>query len=71
MKDGREQFFDLTSDPTECRDLAGESGAAERVATWRGRMVRELASRPEGFSDGERLIPGRPYRGIMPGVKPV
>ena len=71
VADGREQFFDLASDPTECRDLAGDAGAAERVAEWRSRMVCELASRPEGFSDGERLVPGRPYRGIMPGVKPV
>jgi len=24
-------------------------------------MVAQLAGRPEGFSDGTKLIPGRPY----------
>lgn len=61
VADGREQFFSLADDPSEIRDLAGRSEAAERVSHWRGLMVRELAGRPEGFSDGARLIPGRPY----------
>ena len=25
------------------------------------RLVKQLANRPEGFSDGTNLIPGRPY----------
>jgi arylsulfatase len=61
VSDGREQFFRLTDDPTECRDLANLPDEAEHVALWRERMIRELADRPEGFSDGSRLVPGRPY----------
>jgi len=61
VSDGREQFFRLTDDPAECRDLANRPQEADRVALWRARMVQELADRPEGFSDGARLIPGRPY----------
>ena len=57
--DGREQLFDLESDPREERDLA----PTERVLLeqWRRRLVERLAGRPEGFSDGRNLIPGRPY----------
>ena len=63
VKDGREQFFDLTSDPTECHNLIDTS---DRVPIWRQRLIEELADRPEGFSDGKKLITGRPYRGVMP-----
>jgi hypothetical protein len=65
VQDGREQFFDLTRDPTECRDLAGSAEHAERLALWRRRLVEVLDDRPEGFSDGEHLIPGRPYPPVM------
>ena len=63
--DGREQLFDLVADPTECHDLAGAPAAAERLAAWRVAMVAELTGRPEGFSDGARLVPGRPYPAVM------
>jgi arylsulfatase len=55
--DGREQFFDLTQDPSELHDLINAPERAERVAWWRARLVEELKDRPEGFSDGQRLIP--------------
>jgi len=64
VPDGREQFFDLTTDPHERRDLAADPRAAARLAEWRRRMVEELRPRPEGFSDGVRLIPGRPYPAV-------
>jgi len=64
VPDGREQFFDLTTDPRERRDLAADPRAAARVAEWRRRMIEELRPRPEGFSDGVRLIPGRPYPAV-------
>jgi len=66
VRDGREQFFDLSSDPNECRNLAAEPDCAERMAAWRARLVGELKDRPEGFSDGEKLIPGRPYPAVLP-----
>ncbi len=59
--DGREQFFRLTEDPNECRDLAGVSAESARLAFWRSRLIQELENRPEGFSDGQRLVPARPY----------
>jgi arylsulfatase A-like enzyme len=63
--DGREQFFRLTDDPNECHDLAQRPEETNRVAYWRGRLISELADRPEGFSDGARLIPGRPYSAVL------
>jgi len=30
-------------------------------------MIIELKDRPEGFTDGEKLIPGRPYSALLPG----
>jgi arylsulfatase A-like enzyme len=63
---GREQLFDLSADPDECRDLSGEDGAKETLADWRDRLVRRLEGRPEGFTDGESLVPGRPYGSALP-----
>ena len=64
--DGREQFFDLTKDPRECHDLSADPEMKDRVSYWRDLLVQELKDRPEGFSDGERLIAGRPYPSILP-----
>jgi len=64
VADGREQFFCLDNDPSERRDLAGCPEAAERLSRWRGRMIQELAGRPEGFCDGATLIPGREYKPV-------
>ncbi|MBI2442215.1 MAG: sulfatase-like hydrolase/transferase [Lentisphaerae bacterium] len=63
--DGREQFFRLSDDPRECHDLAGKPAEAARLNFWRNRMIAELKNRPEGFSDGTRLIPGRPYTAVL------
>jgi len=60
-RDGVEQFFDLTSDPHECRDLSKDPSQAQRVSVWRNRLIERLRDRPEGFVDGDRLVPGRPY----------
>ena len=62
---GREQLFDLVEDPMECCDLSKRPESAERIASWRGRLVEELKGRPEGFTDGKRLIPGRPHSAIL------
>ena len=55
--DGREQFFDLDEDPNELHDLTRDADQADRVSVWRRRLVEHLRHRPEGFTDGERLIP--------------
>jgi arylsulfatase A-like enzyme len=62
-KDGREQFFRLTDDSNEMHDLIRCPDEAERIAYWRQRMIEKLRDCPEGFTDGHRLIPGRPYPG--------
>ena len=65
---GREQFFDLESDPEELRDLAADKSATARIARWRAVLVKELEPREEGMSDGKRLITGRPVRPCLKNV---
>ncbi len=65
VKDGTEQLFDLKKDPEECSNLVGNPEYADSLLQWRERMVRELTGRPEGFTDGTKLISGRPYPGII------
>ncbi|MBU0606793.1 MAG: arylsulfatase [Armatimonadetes bacterium] len=57
--DGREQFFNLTEDPEELRNLASQPEHAGRVALWRQRLVDRLGGRGDGFSDGTKLLPRR------------
>jgi len=64
--DGREQLFDLDADPNECRDLTADPACAERVGLWRARLIEKLKDRPEGFTDGDRLVPGRPCPATLP-----
>ncbi len=59
--DGREQFFRLSDDPMECRDLSSVPEESDRISRWRSLMISELKDRPEGFTDGTRLISGRPF----------
>ncbi|ACQ79559.1 sulfatase [Beutenbergia cavernae DSM 12333] len=59
---GREQLFDLDSDPTESHDLAPSPGASARLERWREVLVGELRGREEGFTEGGRLVVGRPVR---------
>ena len=68
--DGSEQFFDLTSDPTECRNLISDPTWGARIGIWRNRLIAQLKDRPEGFTDGKRLIPGRPYKTLLPHAVP-
>lgn len=65
---GREQLFDLDEDPNELRDLARRPEAQTLLAPWRERMIQTLKDRPEGFTDGRALIPGRPHATLVPGV---
>jgi arylsulfatase A-like enzyme len=59
--DGTEHLFDLDSDPREEHDLSKSDADRQTLETWRATLTQRLADRPEGFSDGTRLIPGRPY----------
>jgi arylsulfatase len=66
VADGRELFFNLAEDPNELCDLSGHPEWEERVTCWRQILIEELKGRPEGFTDGEKLIPGRPYGPRLP-----
>lgn len=57
---GAEQFFDLTKDPGECRDLIGNPAWQPRIALWRQRLVDELTARQCGWAEGKKLIPPQP-----------
>lgn len=63
---GREQFFDLQDDPQERHDLIASPTHAPRIDLWRRRLIEHLRTRPEGFSDGTKLIPGRPFDPVLP-----
>lgn len=70
VADGREQFFDLRNDPDELHDLIDDPSLADRIGVWRERLIEELDGRPEGFTNGRRLIPGRPYAPVLPHALP-
>ncbi len=70
LDDGKEQLFDLKHDPEEEHNLADDSRQQDLLKKWRNRLIQRLADRPEGFSDGQRLIPGRPYKAHMSGKTP-
>lgn len=56
---GTEQLFQIETDYKELHDLSKDPAYQEELLRWRGRLIHELAGRPEGYTDGERLIPGR------------
>ncbi len=57
---GREQFFDLDTDPNELHDLSCEEQGRSRIPVWRSRLIERLEGRPEGFVRDGRLNSGRP-----------
>ena len=63
--EGEEQLFDLQEDPEEIQNLAEEDACQQQLVRWREALIEELEGRPEGFTDGERLIPGRPYEAVL------
>ena len=67
---GREHLFDLKADPDECHDLAADESQADRIKVWRRTLMDVLRGRPEGFTDGERLIAGKTHTPLMPGYDP-
>jgi len=58
---GRELLFDLENDPQELCNLAARADCGQRLESWRRRMVAQLTGRPEGFTDGDRLIAGQTH----------
>jgi len=54
---GQEQFFDLRSDPRECRDLSRDPAVRERIEQWRARLAEINERRGDPRGRGGRLIP--------------
>lgn len=65
--DGVEQLFDLDLDPQEERDLSKDISFQKRLTLWRTRLAQRLDSRPEGFAENGKLVPGRPYKPLNRG----
>ncbi|MEG0013162.1 MAG: arylsulfatase [Clostridium sp.] len=55
---GEEQFFDLENDPHEKVNQIDSLYYKGRIAYLRNLLVQELKGRPEGYSDGNKLIKG-------------
>lgn len=56
---GKEEYFNLNKDPEESHNAIDDEEYRVRINKLRGLMIKELAEREEGFTDGVRLIPGR------------
>jgi arylsulfatase A-like enzyme len=65
MESGREQYFRLDTDPKELHDAVADSDCQERISYLRGLLIKELAGREEGYTDGTRLIPGRRQKSCL------
>ena len=65
-QDGREQYFNLSEDPHELQDLIHDQNAQQRIEELRQLLIQSLDGRPEGFTDGRKLIAGRPYPPTLP-----
>lgn len=62
---GREQYFDLKTVPGETKNRIQDPACTERIAALRSILIRELEGREEGYSDGRRLITGKPPRAVL------
>jgi len=62
---GVEQLFDLVVDPHELRDRSADAAAASALQACRARLIADLRGRPEGFVDGDALVPGRPVQPVL------
>lgn len=70
LNGGKEQLFDLKNDPHEEQDLSDDAEHRDVLKRMRNELIDRLEDRPEGFSDGEKLIPGQTYKAHMPGKEP-
>ncbi|MFN2351493.1 MAG: sulfatase-like hydrolase/transferase [Kiritimatiellia bacterium] len=63
---GEEQLFHLRQSRGERHNLADHAEWAEVLVKWREYMIQTLRDRPEGFTDGQRLMAGREYKPVLP-----
>ena len=56
---GKEYFFDIDNDPHELTNLAGKSAWADKIASYRSRLIAILEQRPQdGLTENGQLKPG-------------
>lgn len=55
---GKEEYFNLSIDPREEHNAIADTGYADRISTLRTALIKELAGREEGYSDGISLKTG-------------
>jgi arylsulfatase A-like enzyme len=67
---GKDHLFNLEEDPHETHDIASDPDAETKLQPWRSRLIEFLKDRPEGFTDGTTLIPGRPHDALLPDYEP-
>lgn len=66
---GKEQYFYLKDDPRELHNLIDAPEHQSRISMLRETLIKTLADRPEGFSNGSRLIHGCEYLPYIPDRK--
>lgn len=66
---GEEMYFDLAADPHESHNGIADCQYQARVSQLRSWLIRELAGREEGYSDGNKLIVGCPPKTVLSRVK--
>jgi arylsulfatase len=53
---GKELLFNLKDDPQELKNLSKVPGYKKHVEHWRGRLIKILGKRGDGFSNGKKLL---------------
>ncbi len=65
-KNGSEQLFDLTNDPSEKKDLSNDSQYTSILKIWRERMVNHLKERGTEYVRSNKLVSPRKNRLLSP-----
>lgn len=64
-KSGHEQYFNLSDDPGELHDLAGDPAYKHRIDELRGILIAELSKRNDPCTNGRELIAGFPSEPLL------
>lgn len=67
---GEEQFFDLEKDPQELKNIVDDQAYKGKIKERREQLIKELAGREEGYSDGEKLIVGQQAKPTLSHILP-
>lgn len=66
---GREQYFDIASDPHEQHNLVKDLSKTKRIDELRSFLINELKDRVEGFVKDNHLVTGRPYPPVLRNIQ--